>query len=72
MTEQRRVKKFVAKKVVLLVAVLVMLVGSVLSVNAATNGKLFKVIFSANGERVEKNVELIERKEDGYIFRFTE
>lgn len=72
MTEQRKVKRFAAKKVVLLVAVFVMLVGSALSVNAATDGKLFRVIFSENGKRVEKNVELIEKKENGFIFRFTE
>ena len=72
MTEKRKVKRFAGKKVVLLVAVFIMLVGSVLSVNAATDGKLFRVIFSENGKRVEKNVELIEQNEDGYIFRFTE
>lgn len=72
MTEKRKIKRFAGKKVVLLVAVFVMLVGSVLSVNAATDGKLFRVIFSENGKRVEKNVELIEQNEDGYIFRFTE
>lgn len=72
MTEKRKVRRFAAKKVVLLVAVFIMLVGSALSVNAATDGKLFRVIFNENGKQVEKNVELIEENEDGFIFRFTE
>lgn len=70
MTEVRKVKKFVAKKIILIAAAVVMLIGSTLCVNAATEGKILRAFLGENGQKIEKKIQLIEEKDGELIFRF--